>query len=133
MGRKRVSKLQDFIFASSSLANPTLQSGESSRHDLEFTLLTTLELEMNFKVICPTPDTVRFRGAQDAWEQTHSFGGEDIGLRKAGFNNDVTADAQFASSGKSRDQRLSVQAEARSGEGPWEALISFDHPITIGE
>jgi hypothetical protein len=121
----------DYISVVSDLHQPYLSPGTSSRHTLSFLLLTTLELEVSFKVGCPKPELLSYPSENGTWEKKHIFGGLPDDLRIAHFDNDVTVDADFASRGESRDQRLSLKTETRRGDGPWQSDVELDHPITV--
>jgi hypothetical protein len=130
----------DYILAASELDEPILKPGESSRHEIKLELLTALELEVDFEVSCPTDGALRYTEGDpkaewddNAWERTHRFGGFDPELRIAEFTNEVQANPDFASTGKARNQRLSLKTKARFGAGKWKQDVSLDHPVLITE
>jgi hypothetical protein len=132
-GQRRQSGVGEYIFALSDLARPSLQPGGSSGHELEFKLLSPLELEVHFKVSGPKSGALAYPETGGAWERTHIFGGFQPALRIASFSNTVQADPNFASTGESKNQQLSLRTKARYGASRWEPDVSFDHPVTIGE
>jgi hypothetical protein len=132
-GLKKQASTGDYIFAHSELEHPSLQPGGSSEHELELKLLTPLELEVHFEVSGPKSGALTYPETGGVWEETHIFGGFKPALRVASFSNEVKADPNFASSGESKNQRLSLRTEARFGASQWEPDVSLDHPVTIGE
>lgn len=123
----------DYISVVSDLDEPYLSPGASSRHRLNFKLLTPLELEVEFEVECPGPGVLHYPDEAKVWNKTHTFGGFQPDLRIANFDSTVTVHPDFAASGESKNQRLSLRTRARCGQGPWRADVELDHPVTIAE
>lgn len=132
-GQRKQARVGNYIFALSDLQHPSLRPGATSRHELQFNLLTPLELQVQFQVSCPTRGALSYPGPGGTWEKTHVFGGFQPELRKASFSNDVKADPDFASTGDSKNQRLSLRTKARVGGAGWESDVSLDHPVTISD
>lgn len=134
-GRKRQVAGSDFMEVISEVEKPLLAPGDSSKHDLIFRLLTTLELELDFSVTCPNK-VLGYPADQEEWDDTpwtggQTFGGFDPDLRIAEFSRRVQVDPDFDSTGKAKNQRLALKARARYGSGDWDTDIKLDHPIVV--
>jgi hypothetical protein len=135
-GRKRQVAGSDFMEVISEVEQPLLAPGDSSRHDLIFRLLTTLELELAFSVDCPTEDVLGYSDDQEEWDDTpwtggQTFGGFDPDLRVAEFSQRVRVNPDFDFTGKAKNQKLALKARARYGLGAWDTDIKLDHPIVV--
>lgn len=134
-GRKRQVAGSDFMEVTSEVEQPVLAPGGVSKHDLRFKFLTTLELELRFTVQCPNdaalgyPTGKKWNG--DPWRGKGTVGGLDTDLRIAEFSKDMQVNPDFTETGNSKNQRLSLRAEARCGSGEWDASITLDHPIVV--
>ena len=135
-GRKRQVAGSDFMEVVSEVEKPLLAPGDSSKHDIIFKLLTTLELELDFSVECPNEGVLGYPDNQGEWEDTpwtggQRFGGFDPDLRIAEFSRHVQVNPDFDSAGKAKNQKLALRARARSGSGDWDTDIKLDHPIIV--
>ena len=135
-GRKRQVASSDFMEVLSEVEKPLLSPGSSSKHDIIFKLLTTLEFELEFSVECPNPGVLGYpddpeKWADEPWTGGQTFGGFDPELRIAEFSRHVQVNPDFASTGKAKNQRLALKARARNGSGNWDTDIKLDHPIVV--
>ena len=60
-----------------------------------------------------------------------TFGGFDPDLRVAEFTRRVYVNPDFASTGRAKNQKLSLKARAPCGLGDWDTGIKLDHPIVV--
>jgi hypothetical protein len=120
------------MVATSTIDNPILAVGDSSSHTLEFELLTSLEVDLRFDVGCANGDVLGY--PDGSWRLTsppHSFGGFELDMRKARFENDVCV-GPFDPSLVSSAQSVQLATKLRpQGGGSWDDDAKLDHPITL--